>query len=128
MGSLAAACDSIVRIDVDELTGVRSTATLVKARDPAPPGMQLRFELEQVILEERDSFGDPRSTIVVRSTNQPVAWLWLHQDAASRSCSGAGVSAPDGRAELDEATLAEGGPWIPGMRDQLARDALKGLQ
>ena len=34
--------------------------------------MQLRFELEQVILEERDSFGDPRSTIVVRATNQPA--------------------------------------------------------
>jgi RecA-family ATPase len=69
-GSLAAACDSIVRIDVEELTGVR-TATLVKARDCAT-GMQLRFELEQVILAERDSFGDPRSTIVVRATSQPA--------------------------------------------------------
>jgi hypothetical protein len=70
-GSLAAACDSIVRIDVDELTGVR-TAVLVKARDYAT-GLQLRFELEKVILDERDSFGDPRSTIVVRPTTQPVA-------------------------------------------------------
>jgi AAA domain-containing protein len=70
-GSLAAACDSIVRIEADELSGVR-TATLVKARDHAT-GVQLRFELEPVVLQERDSFGDPLTTIVVRPTTQRAA-------------------------------------------------------
>jgi len=69
-GSLAAACDAVVRIDADENTGVR-TATLVKARDHAT-GTQLRFELEPVQLSERDSFGDPYTTVVVRASLQPA--------------------------------------------------------
>jgi hypothetical protein len=67
-GSLAAACDSILRIESDELSGIR-TATLIKARDHAT-GLQVRFELEPVALGERDSFGDPLTTIVVRPTTQ----------------------------------------------------------
>jgi hypothetical protein len=70
-GSLAAACDSILRIESDELSGIR-TATLVKCRDHAT-GVQLRFELEPVVLRERDSFGDPLTTIVVRPTTQRAA-------------------------------------------------------
>lgn len=67
-GSLAAACDSILSIEVDHLTGVR-TATLTKSRDSAT-GLQLRFELEQQILEERDHFGDPVSTVIVKRSRQ----------------------------------------------------------
>lgn len=69
-GSLAAACDSIVRIETDELSGIR-TATLVKSRDHAT-GRQLRFELEPVVLQERDSFDDPLTTIVVRVCETPA--------------------------------------------------------
>ena len=68
--SLAAACDTIIRIEVEELTGVR-TATLVKSRDHAT-GLQLRFELEPVTLSERDSFGEPLTTIIVRPSTQPA--------------------------------------------------------
>ncbi len=67
-GSLAAACDSIIRIEVDEPSGVR-TATLVKARDYAT-GLQVRFELDQVALPDRDSFGDATTTVVIRPTTQ----------------------------------------------------------
>jgi KaiC/GvpD/RAD55 family RecA-like ATPase len=67
-GSLAAACDSIIRIENEELTGIR-TATLTKARDHAT-GLQLRFELEAIALTDRDSFGDPLTTIVVQPTTQ----------------------------------------------------------
>jgi KaiC/GvpD/RAD55 family RecA-like ATPase len=69
-GSLPAACDSILRIEVEDLTGVR-VATLVKARDYAT-GLQLRFELEQVVLDVHDSFGDQRSTVVVKSASTPA--------------------------------------------------------
>jgi putative DNA primase/helicase len=63
-GSLAAACDTILTISVDELSGTR-TATLIKSRDAAT-GMQFCFTLEQVTLPEPDSFGDPRTTIIVK--------------------------------------------------------------
>jgi hypothetical protein len=51
-------------ISVDEVSGTR-TATLIKARDSAT-GMQFCFTLEQVTLPESDSFGDPRTTIIVK--------------------------------------------------------------
>ena len=62
-GSLAAACDNIIEITADELTGQR-TATLVKSRDSAT-GMKPGYELETVTLPDRDHFGDARFTIIV---------------------------------------------------------------
>ncbi len=63
-GSLAAACDTIVTIAVDEVSGTR-TGTLVKSRDSAT-GLQFCYTLEAVELPELDSFGDPRTTIIVK--------------------------------------------------------------
>jgi putative DNA primase/helicase len=63
-GSLAAACDTILAVSVDEASGIR-TATLTKSRDSAT-GLQFCYLLEQVTLPEPDSFGDPRTTIVVK--------------------------------------------------------------
>jgi hypothetical protein len=68
-GSLLGACDTVIHINVEsDQTGVR-TATLTKARDDAS-GLQLRFELEVVPLKERDSWGDPQTTVVVKLTAQ----------------------------------------------------------
>jgi RecA-family ATPase len=68
-GSLLGACDAVIHIDIEDTqTGVR-TATLTKARDDAN-GLQLRFELEVVPLEDLDSWGDPQTTIVVKLTTQ----------------------------------------------------------
>ncbi len=63
-GSLLAAADTVLLVDVEELTGLR-TATLVKSRDSAT-GLQFAYELDVVTLPEPDSFGDPRTTIVVK--------------------------------------------------------------
>jgi hypothetical protein len=63
-GSLAGACDTILTIAADELSGVR-TATLIKSRDSAT-GLQFCYMLEQVQLPEPDSFGDARTTIIVK--------------------------------------------------------------
>jgi putative DNA primase/helicase len=63
-GSLAAACDAIIAVSVDEASGIR-TATLTKSRDSAT-GLQFCYRLEQITLPELDSFGDPRTTIVVK--------------------------------------------------------------
>jgi hypothetical protein len=63
-GSLAAACDVILTIAVDEVSGVR-TATLIKSRDSAT-GLQFCYTLEPVELADPDSFGDPRTTIIVK--------------------------------------------------------------
>jgi AAA domain len=64
-GSLAAACDAIIAVSVDEASGIR-TATLTKSRDSAT-GLQFCYRLEQMTLPELDSFGDPRTTIIVKS-------------------------------------------------------------
>jgi hypothetical protein len=69
--SLTAACDAILAIESDELTGVR-TMTLVKARDSAT-GLQLRYELEAVALDEPDSFGDAVTTIIIKASSVPAA-------------------------------------------------------
>ncbi len=69
-GSLAAACDTILAVAIDE-AGVIRTATLTKSRDFAT-GLQLSYELEPVMLDEPDEFGDPRSTIIVKPTAVPV--------------------------------------------------------
>jgi RecA-family ATPase len=67
--SLRGKCDAIIHIAIeDERTGVR-VATLTKARDDAN-GLQLRFELEIVPLEDRDSWGDKQTTVVVKLTEQ----------------------------------------------------------
>ena len=63
-GSLAGACDTILTIAADELSGVR-TAVLIKSRDSAT-GLQICYTLEQVTLPDLDSFGDPRTTVIVR--------------------------------------------------------------
>jgi KaiC/GvpD/RAD55 family RecA-like ATPase len=126
-GSLAAACDAILRIEVEELTGVR-TATLVKARDDAT-GLQIRFELEQVILEERDSFGDPRTTIVVKTSNQ-VKPHPRPKGGAPRQQQLLGELERryrTGEQSWDEATVRKAGRDL-GMADQSSRDALRGLQ
>jgi hypothetical protein len=62
--SLAAACDSIILVVTESEVGDVRTATLVKARDHAT-GAQLRFALSPVSLPDRDSFGDPLTTVVV---------------------------------------------------------------
>jgi RecA-family ATPase len=68
-GSLLGACDTVIHINIEsEQTGVR-TATLTKSRDDAS-GLQLRFELQVVPLKERDSWGDPQTTVVVKPTDQ----------------------------------------------------------
>ena len=123
-GSLAAACDTILRIDVEELTGVR-TATLVKARDCAT-GTQLRFELEQVILDERDSFGDPRSTIVVRASTQAAPRPRPGGKRQQALLADLERRYRTGELHWDEATVREAGRSI-GMSKSTAQDALKGL-
>ncbi len=70
--SLAAACDSIILVAKEAETTEARTATLVKARDHAT-GAQLRFALRPVALPDRDSFGDPLTTVVVEpATGMPV--------------------------------------------------------
>jgi hypothetical protein len=70
--SFAAACDTMLLIEKESESGEARTATLIKARDHAS-GAQLRFALRQVGVPERDSFGDPLSTIVVEpATGIPV--------------------------------------------------------
>jgi hypothetical protein len=68
-GSLLGKCDAVIHIEIEEQTGVR-IATLNKARDDAD-GLQLRFELDIVPLKERDSWGDPQTTVVVKLATQP---------------------------------------------------------
>jgi hypothetical protein len=123
-GSLAAACDSIIRIDVDELTKVR-TATLIKARDAAT-GLQLRYELEQVILEERDSFGDSLSTIVVRPTEQQPAKPRPSGRRQNELLTELERRYRTDQRQWDEATAREAGRGL-GMTKSSAQSALKGL-
>jgi RecA-family ATPase len=63
-GSLAAACDAILTIAVEAVSGTR-TATLIKSRDSAT-GLQFSYTLDPVTLPEPDSFGEPRTTIILR--------------------------------------------------------------
>ncbi|HEV2269013.1 MAG TPA: AAA family ATPase [Steroidobacteraceae bacterium] len=122
--SLSAACDSIIRIDAEELTGVR-VATLVKARDHAT-GLQLRFELDPVALSERDSFGDVITTIVVkpsaqaapkpRPTGQRQRELLTELERRYRI----------GERQWDEATVAKAGRDL-GMPRNSPADAIRGL-
>jgi RecA-family ATPase len=124
-GSLAAACDAIFVIAVDEFTGQR-TATLTKSRDSAT-GLQIAYELEQVALPDSDAFGDPRTTIIVKQTAAPKQrrprpsgkrQQTLLDDLERRYRTG--------ETGWDEATLRKAGREL-GMADQSARDAVRGL-
>jgi AAA domain len=64
--SLAGACDTIIAVELDDLTGVR-TVTVVKARDAAT-GQQFSFTLDVIPVPEPDSFGDPRTVCIVQPT------------------------------------------------------------
>jgi putative DNA primase/helicase len=123
-GSLAAACDSIITITMNEVSGVR-TATLVKSRDSAT-GLQFNYTLDPVQLDEPDAFGDPRTTIVVRATqvsqSRPrptgVRQQSLLADLERRY--------RGGETFWDEATVRKAGRDL-GMPRNSPADALKGL-
>jgi KaiC/GvpD/RAD55 family RecA-like ATPase len=123
-GSLSAACDSIIRIEVEELSGVR-TATLVKARDHAT-GLQLRFELEAVALPERDSFGDPCTTVVVRPSGQPAPRPRPSGQRQRELLTELERRYRTGERQWDEATVCKGGRDL-GMPRNSPADALRGL-
>ena len=123
-GSLSAACDSIIRIDVEELTGVR-TATLVKARDHAT-GLQLRFELEPVTLPERDSFGDPYTTVVVRASGQAAPRPRPSGQRQRELLTELERRHRIGERQWDEATVCKAGRDL-GMHRNSPRDALRSL-
>ena len=122
--SLAAACDTIIRIEAEELTGVR-TATLVKSRDHAA-GLQLRFELEPITLPERDSFGEPLTTIVVRPTNQLAPRPMPAGKRQRELLTELERRYRTGERQWDEATIAKAGRDL-GMHRNSPRDALHGL-
>jgi hypothetical protein len=123
-GSLAGACDTIITIGLDEVSGIR-TATLVKSRDSAT-GMQLCYSLEPVTLPEPDSFGDPRTTIIVKPA---------HVGQSKPRPSGARQQAllaelerrhRTGETAWDEATARKAGRDL-GMPRNSPADALRGL-
>jgi KaiC/GvpD/RAD55 family RecA-like ATPase len=123
-GSLSAACDTVLMISNDEKSGIRK-ATLVKSRDTATD-LQLCYSLESVTLPEPDSFGDVRTTVVVKP---------LRLSATKPRPSGARQQ--ELLAELErrhragetgwsEAGIKETGRDM-GIRPQSVRDALKSL-
>jgi RecA-family ATPase len=122
--SLAGACDAIVRIEIEELTGVR-IATLTKARDDAT-GVQLRFDLETVILEERDPWGDPQSTIVVRPSTQPKPRRRPGGKAQDQLLVELERRYRTGEQFWDKATVCKAGRDL-GMHRNSAKTALDGL-
>lgn len=123
-GSLAGACDTIITIASDEVSGVR-TATLIKSRD-SQTGLQFCYTLDKVTLPERDSFGDPRTTVVVKSTavrqSRPRP-KGKRQQALLVELERRHRIGETGWGEA-EATMAA---RSLGMPPQSARDALKGL-
>lgn len=123
-GSLAAACDSIIRIEVEDLTQIR-TATLVKARDHAT-GLQLRFELEPVTLPERDSFGDPLTTVIVKPSCAPAPRPRPGGRQQQTLLGELERRYRTGERQWDEATIRKAGRDL-GMPRNSPSDALKGL-
>ncbi len=123
-GSLAAACDAILSIAVDELSGIR-TATLVKARDAAT-GRQFAYRLEPVELPERDAFGDPRTTIIVVPTE--AAQGRPRPGGARQQALLAELERRHrtGETGWDEATIRKAGRDL-GMPRNSPSDAIKGL-
>ncbi len=67
--SLRAAVDTILNVEVDELTLVRK-ALLVKSRDSAI-GREFFFKLEPIDLPTLDFFGDVRSSCIVTAIDVP---------------------------------------------------------
>lgn len=123
-GSLQAACDSVIRIETEELTGVR-VATLVKARDYAT-GLQLRFELEPVMLTERDSFGDPVTTIIVKPSGQAAPRPRPSGQRQRELLAELERRHRTGERSWNEATVCAAGRDL-GMHRNSPRDALRGL-
>jgi KaiC/GvpD/RAD55 family RecA-like ATPase len=123
-GSLAAACDCIITIAVDEVSGTR-TATLVKSRDSAT-GLQFCYTLEQVTLPEPDSFGDARTTIVV--TGAAVQQRRPKPTGARQQAMLAELERRyrTGEHGWSEAVMREAGRGI-GIKPQSVRDAVRGL-
>jgi hypothetical protein len=123
-GSLGGACDTILTITSEDVSGIR-TATLVKSRDSAT-GLQLCYTLEVVTLDALDSFGDARTTIIVKPATV--------QQAKPRP-SGARQQAliadlerryRTGETSWDEATIRKAGRDL-GMPRNSPADALRGL-
>lgn len=123
-GSLAAACDTILTISVDEVSGLRK-ATLIKSRDSAT-GLQFCYTLEPVTLTELDSFGDPKTTIIVKPAN--VVASKPRPTGARQQALLAELERRyrTGEHGWSEAVIREAGRTI-GIKAQSARDALKGL-
>jgi len=123
-GSLAAACDAIISIAVDELSGIR-TATLVKSRDSAT-GRQFAYKLEPVELPETDAFGDPRTTIVVAPAE--LAIVRPRPGGARQQSLLAELERRHrtGETAWDEATIRKAGRSL-GMPRNSPSDAIKGL-
>jgi hypothetical protein len=123
-GSLAGACDTILTIATSEISGIR-TATLIKSRDSAT-GLQFCYTLDQVTLPERDSFGDPRTTIIVKqaevrqSRPRPAGKRQQALLAELERRFRAGETA------WDEATITKSGREL-GMPRNSPADALRGL-
>lgn len=123
-GSLTAACDSIIRIDAAP-SGVR-TATLVKARDHSTR-LQLRFELDSVTLPERDTFGDPLTTVVVRASRQAAQRPYPPGQRQRQLLAELERQYLAGEQSWDDATALKAGRAL-GMHRNSSRDALRGLQ
>jgi hypothetical protein len=123
-GSLAAACDSIVRIETDDLTGIR-TAVLVKARDHAT-GLQIRFELEPVTLPERDSFGDQLTTVVVKPSDRAAPRPRPSGQRQQQLLGELERRHRVGERQWDEATVRQAARDL-GMSRSSAPDAMRGL-
>lgn len=123
-GSLAAACDTILTISVDEVSGIRK-ATLIKSRDSAT-GLQLCYTLDPVTLAEKDGFGDPKTTVVVKPVNVTASKprpTGARQQALLAELERRYRTGEHG---WSEALVREAGRTI-GIKAQSVRDALKGL-
>jgi len=123
-GSLAAACDAILSITTDDVSGIR-TATLTKSRDSAT-GLQLCYELEPVTLPTPDAFGDARTTIVVKPAT--VTQRKPRPSGARQQALLAELERRHrtGETSWDEATAREAGRQI-GIPKTSLHDAVKGL-
>lgn len=123
-GSLAGACDTILTIATEEISGIR-TATLVKSRDSAT-GLQFCYTLEQVALLERDTFGDPRTTVIVKQAEVRQSRPRPRGKQQQMLLSELERRYRSGETAWDEATIAKTGRELDMPRNSPAA-ALKGL-
>lgn len=123
-GSLAAACDAILSVTTDDVSGIR-TATLTKSRDSAT-GLQFAYELEQVTLPTPDAFGDARTTIICKPVT--VTQKRPRPSGARQQALLAELERRHrtGETSWDEATVRECGRTI-GIPKTSLHDAIKGL-